>query len=377
MVDALALTSESILPLLAITVHNVFCCFDIWYRAWNQGSEMPQLRYLSPSEDDDWDASPSPEPSADSAPAVNHDTHQAEVSPSPVTEQAVSKLNPSTTQVALTSNQQLMEDHNFLRASIAVGEHGSKPNSAAEDTCEPVPTRPHGNYTDDRSTNLRATKRMKTEIIDLESDPEMAAPDNEEDPPAPSPSSSSRLLNSFMSNVPRVRKDEWSDDSSDQGGSGQEEGEFQLYHKQARTVSDTIAALDSVQYLQTGNAISRPPSDRALAGVQSKATANVSRGHEPNSSTRTDKNQSEQRRRRDRVGYRFPKTRRKDLQNYIFLATCMKHIKTPVKLDMDAVANELVCSTATVGTKLRNLKKKMDQEGADFGHPGIMKDTEL
>ncbi|KAI1615643.1 hypothetical protein EDD37DRAFT_496915 [Exophiala viscosa] len=65
-----------------------------------------------------------------------------------------------------------------------------------------------------------------------------------------------------------------------------------------------------------------------------------------------------------RIGY----IARSEYENYVFLAACVRHAPTEVKLDYDAIAQDLKISTETVVQRLQDLKKRLTEQGADLGN---------
>ena len=61
----------------------------------------------------------------------------------------------------------------------------------------------------------------------------------------------------------------------------------------------------------------------------------------------------------------------------MFLATCFKYAKVPLKPDTEAVAAELGINPKTVTKKLRLLNDRIAQDGADFGGYNLVKDDPL
>lgn len=64
---------------------------------------------------------------------------------------------------------------------------------------------------------------------------------------------------------------------------------------------------------------------------------------------------------------------RRELRNYIFLAACVKHARKQLKVDWSALSEELGifphAATQWGQTKLSRLRKRLVEEGAEFGHP--------
>ncbi|KAK4944378.1 hypothetical protein LTR10_016264 [Elasticomyces elasticus] len=61
-----------------------------------------------------------------------------------------------------------------------------------------------------------------------------------------------------------------------------------------------------------------------------------------------------------RIGY----IARSEFDNYIFLAACVRHAPNDVKLDFDAIAQELQIPQETVITRLRELKTRLQEQGS-------------
>jgi hypothetical protein len=216
-------------------------------------------------------------------------------------------------------------------------------------------------------------KKASLQVIDLESTPEISETNKHEDSRSSTPSSSSRLLNNFTSKVPKVRKEEWSDDSSDDDVQAKRgESEFELYHKPTQK-SLEAATCDSVDYVKTskllqpaavhGPADETVPGDR-LNGRPGSATeldATMEASHSPprhsHYSVRS-------------IGHRFPRVRRRDLECYVFLAACVKHAGSQFRPNLEAVAEECGLSSRSAGNKLRKLRRRLYEEGVAFGHPG-------
>ncbi|KAK4939091.1 hypothetical protein LTR10_020577 [Elasticomyces elasticus] len=59
---------------------------------------------------------------------------------------------------------------------------------------------------------------------------------------------------------------------------------------------------------------------------------------------------------------------RSDLRNYIFLAACVRHARNSLKPDWSALSEELGISPRGGESKLRRLKKRLVEEGPEFGH---------
>ncbi|KIV86276.1 hypothetical protein PV11_01894 [Exophiala sideris] len=65
-----------------------------------------------------------------------------------------------------------------------------------------------------------------------------------------------------------------------------------------------------------------------------------------------------------RIGY----IARSEFDNYIFLAACVRHAPNDVKLDFDAIAQELQIPQETVITRLRELKTRLEEQGPNLGN---------
>lgn len=84
--------------------------------------------------------------------------------------------------------------------------------------------------------------------------------------------------------------------------------------------------------------------------------------------TATEANASQSRKKRGPYRRR-EEIRPRELNNYIFFATCIKH--TPSKfINKKAVAKELGIKPHSVENKLGMLKKRLDREGANIGNYG-------
>ena len=257
---------------------------------------MPQLRYLSPDADDDWESSPSREPSASPsrspAPLANQDTDETAVSPSSVADHDVYKSvstaeRPSSKSKESQPSPQTLPSTSLHRERAAhdLRDHVYEPDRSMPSTeSVPHPDSSEGRSVSSRTSGSPATKRVKTEVIELESDLEIPAARHQEEPPSPSSTSSSRLLNSFMSgvprsNVPKVRKDEWSDDSSVEDRRGLEEQEYEeseLYHRPAHTDLGGTATPDSMDILQAQDSV---PIDGNLDRSGCRAITNINGKH--------------------------------------------------------------------------------------------------
>ncbi|KAJ9606712.1 hypothetical protein H2200_008720 [Cladophialophora chaetospira] len=323
---------------------------------------MPQLQYLNPDDnDDDWDSSPSPEPSP--SPLVQESLHES-IPSAPAGK--IASRSPDGTITAPNSSPRSPPAESASSQSTAAGfgqpyDHVWNASGPSTSSLQRLPSPAPYDHIPAQSPGPRAAKRVKTEVIDLDSEPEISQTVQGEDSRSPSPSPNSKLLNSFINNVPRVTKDEWSDDSSDELQAKQEEDDFEPYHKPRARIPHV--ATPDFMYLETDQAA--PPLDR----VGSSDTVNVSRKYKGEENATTDQAEPKKRPSYYSMKYQFPKIARRHLDNYIFLAACVKHAGDRFRPDIDAVGKDCGISPSSVGNKLRKLKKKLDEEGPTFGHP--------
>lgn len=333
---------------------------------------MPQLRYLNPEDDEYWDSSPSPGPSL----SATLDDDVDDVTLNPAVEETISRSrSPDGTITAPTSSPISPLEGVVPRRAISAN---STPNDFAQPydqswnasgpgatSLQRLPSQASYDNIPSRSQPPPA-KRLKTEVIDLDSEPEISQTVQDEDSWPPSPSPNSKLLNSFTSKIPKVTKDAWSDDSSDEVEVEQEEDDVELYDKSRASYLDN-AFPDFVNEIDQNPLSVDPP----------RHAGNVQLRHMSKIAQETSEDTAQPRKKRpyySTVRYRFPKVPRRDLEAYVFLASCVKYASEKFRTDAEAVAKECGISPNTVGNKLRKIKKRLNEEGPGFGHPDLSYD---
>ncbi|EXJ58528.1 hypothetical protein A1O7_05954 [Cladophialophora yegresii CBS 114405] len=336
---------------------------------------MPHLQHLNPDDDDDWGSSPSPEPSPNLGVDIGQDERTLSIyEGNTLRSPSADDIDPRSSETSAAGQTRVTFN---VSADISVATPCQSVNPSlnmSSPSTSPVQQSPAASpssheHAPSQSDGTPPAKQATTRVIELESTPEIFET-NKGGPRLLSSGSSSKLLNSWTNNVPKVRKDEWSDDSSDEFQGKQDEEEVELYHKPAHNSADA-ATPESVEYVQTTNSLSPAVTRDRLDGHRRDDT--MSSGRDLANELNANMGASRPKRTHPyySVRYRFPKVPRKDLEHYVFLAACVKHAGDQFRPDMTAVAQECGLSASTVGKKLRKLKKRLNEEGAAYGHPDI------